>query len=160
MAKHNIKVYIEPGRKVAINKGWLKRVIKEILDSVNYTGEAELGLVITGDETIQRLNRIYRGINETTDVLSFSMVSQLEQQGLTFVVPPDGLHRLGEIVISYPQAIRQAEQEGNKIEAELIRLIIHGLLHILGYDHSLLEDEQRMQAAEKQIAEKLCYLCL
>ena len=160
MAKHNINVYIEPGLKVSINKVWLKRVIKEILDSVNYTGEAELGLVITGDETIQRLNRIYRGINETTDVLSFSMVSQLEQEGLTFVVPPDGLHRLGEIVISYPQVIKQAEEAGNKIEAELIRLMIHGLLHLLGYDHDQLEDEQRMQAAEKQIAEKLCYLWL
>lgn len=88
---------------------------------------AELSIVFTGDRAMRALNRSYRGIDRTTDVLSFSQC-----EGEVLGVPLD---MLGDIVISVPRAERQAAEYQCTLIAEIQRLLVHGLLHLLGYDH-------------------------
>ena len=102
----------------------LKRIAAHVLQAV---GEAEalLSLEIVGDGRMRRLNRTFRHRDKTTDVLAFAT---REGPG-----PPSLL--LGDIVISLPQAIRQAREHEQDIDQELVVLLIHGVLHLCGYDH-------------------------
>jgi probable rRNA maturation factor len=72
-----------------------------------------------------------------------------------FVSPPDNITHLGEVIISYPQAVEQAKEQGHSTEQELALLIIHGILHLLGYDHEKPEEEARMRAREKELLENV-----
>ena len=117
-----------------IEEGWLRQVIEKALSVEGLSSPAELGLVITDDETVRRLNKKYRGIDEATDVLSFALLE--EKEGASFVMPPDGTTHLGEVIISYPQAERQAKEQGHTTGHEVALLIIHGVLHLLGYEHN------------------------
>ena len=99
---------------------------------------ATMGLLITDDETIKGLNLRYRGQDSETDVLAFGMLDDPEG----FVSPPSLPPHLGDVVVSYPRAAEQAADYGHSVEEELDRLVIHGLLHLLGYDD---EDEQERQ---------------
>lgn len=107
----------------------------------------ELSLYITGDARVKKLNKAYRGVDETTDVLSFALI---ETGFGTFVSPPDGVLRLGEIVISFPRAARQAEEHGRPLHRELAWLVVHGVLHLLGYDHEEPSRARRMRALERK----------
>ena len=107
-------------------------------------GEAEafLSLEIVGDGRMRRLNRIFRRRDKTTDVLAFAT---REGPG-----PPSSL--LGDIVISLPQAIRQARQHQQPIDHELVILLIHGVLHLCGYDHERNQHEAgRMARRERAL---------
>ena len=110
----------------------------------------ELSLVITNEERVQELNRIYRGKDEPTDVLSFAL-----QDGEPFVAPPDGILHLGEVFISYPQAVTQAKEYNHSIELEVAILAIHGVLHLLGYDHETQEDEREMRTREEMVMREI-----
>jgi probable rRNA maturation factor len=105
--------------------------------------EAELDVYITGDETVRRLNREYAGDDHATDVLSFSL-----REGDEFVSPA-GSAQLGEVIISYETAKRQADEAGRGVDDEIAHLLVHGILHLLGYDHANPGDEQRMRAREE-----------
>lgn len=116
-----------------------------------------VGVVVTDDETVHKLNATYRGLDETTDVLAFSWQHQgswegEEEQPLKPLVPfpptPSGKDPLGEVVISYPQAERQALERGHPVRHELSLLLVHGMLHLLGYDHGEPQDESRMKKLE------------
>ncbi|NIU63696.1 MAG: rRNA maturation RNase YbeY, partial [Pseudomonas stutzeri] len=72
-----------------------------------------------------------------------------------FALPPDEPAPLGEVVISYPTAVRQAEEQGHSVEAEVAHLLVHGVLHLLGYDHLEAEDERSMRRREKDILAEL-----
>jgi probable rRNA maturation factor len=118
----------------------------------------ELGLVITNQERVQQLNRSYLGKDEPTDVLAFSMLPEPLATGESeafspFVQPPDGVLHLGEVIISYPQAVIQAEEHQHSIKKEIAILIIHGVLHLMGYEHDKLEleREREMRAREAEI---------
>lgn len=89
--------------------------------------DAELSVLITDDEEVRTLNRQYRSLDRTTDVLSFS---QLEGDGAI-----QGSRVLGDIVISWDRAVIQGEEYGHGVHAEMERLLVHGLLHLFGYDH-------------------------
>lgn len=104
----------------------------------------ELSLVITGDETLRQLNREYLGIDAVTDVLSFPAQGEVENGWTPFVSAPEAMAYLGDIVISYPQAARQAEAAGHAVADELCLLAIHGALHLLGYDHATAQEEAAM----------------
>lgn len=111
-------------------------------------------IVLTDDNTIQSLNKNHRGLNEVTDVLSFSNVyigqyygkdSEKPQDGFDedFVLPPGSEYQIGEIVISLTQADRQAVERSVCLDDELVTLVAHGFLHLLGYDH--MEDGERLK---------------
>jgi len=129
---------------------WLRRVAQKALNAENAGPAAEVSLLIAGQEKVHELNRTFLGEDRPTDVLSFPMTPSSEQK-TQFVAPPDGLEHLGEIIISLPQAIAQAEERGHAVEREIAILIIHGVLHLLGYDHDVPEAERRMRDKEKEI---------
>lgn len=106
----------------------------------------EIAVVVSGDETLQELNRRYRGVDAPTDVLAFPN----ETRG-PFVGIGGQPHYLGDVVISYPRAEEQAGEAGHSVEAELLLLVVHGVLHLLGYDDQIDEERARMWAAQAAI---------
>jgi len=156
MTEREINIHIEQELNVTINEDWLRSIALDTLNAESIKQPVELGLVITDTETVWQLNKTYRDKDEPTDVLSFQMVHQSEQEPESFfIAPPDGFHHLGEVVISYPQTVQQAKDQGHNIDQELAFLTIHGILHLLGYDHEKPEEGRLMQAREKVIIEKL-----
>ena len=118
-----------------------------------------MGVVVADDAVVRDLNGKHRGLDEITDVLAFSFLHQGEyhgdgqpQEGASddgdFVLPPGESAGLGEVIISYPQAVRQALESGHTVRGELARLLVHGILHLLGYDHVEPEEEADMKARE------------
>jgi probable rRNA maturation factor len=106
---------------------------------------AEFALVLVDDDEMSQLNRAYRGRAETTDVLAFS-----QAEGTPLEVPDEP--HLGDVVISIPVAARQADGGGWTLEEELLRLLVHGFLHLLGYDHEAGgADAARMTAEETRL---------
>jgi probable rRNA maturation factor len=147
-----INILVEDGLEVGTDTRWLQKMVEKPLAAEGVPPNVEISLVITGQERIQELNREYRGLDKPTDVLSFSMTEQIEgEEPEAFIGPPDGLLHLGEVIISYPQAEIQAKEQGHSIRKEMAILIVHGVLHILGYDHEKPEKEPAMKAKEKEI---------
>jgi probable rRNA maturation factor len=152
-----INVLIEEGIEVDIDVKWLQFVLETVLNAEKAPVNSEISLIITGQERIRQLNRDYRGKDKPTDVLSFSMTEKKENEGdVEFIVPPDGLTHLGEIIISYPQAKIQALEHKHSLQKEMAVLVVHGTLHILGYDHEKPELEPAMTAREKEILPGIC----
>jgi probable rRNA maturation factor len=132
----------------------LVKVVSAALDG-QAAPHAEITLVITDDEAIHELNRTYRGVNAPTDVLSFSSQEVALSDGEPVNLPPElavllDAH-LGDIVIAYPYATRQASRFDNSVAAELRLLAVHGTLHLLGYDHDTPEAEAEMWARQEKI---------
>ncbi len=152
-----INVLIDEGLEGCPDADWLRHVAEHVLVAQDAGPSVELGLVITSQERVQQLNRSYRGRDEPTDVLAFPMLPELPVAGeigadfSPFIVPPDGVLHLGEVIISYPQAVTQAEEHQHSIKKEIAILIIHGVLHLLGYEHDEPELERLMAAREAEI---------
>lgn len=145
-----IEVSAEEKFRGLVDEGWVTGIAGHVLEAEGVAPPLEISIVFTDSETVQKLNRDYRGVDEPTDVLAFYM---LPRQGddFSFVLPPDSITHLGEIIISYPQAVEQAKEQGHSVEQELALLIIHGILHLLGYDHEQPEEEAKMRAREKEL---------
>ena len=148
-----IEIFVDEEFRQVMDGCWVKKIIKQVLKAEGVAPPYEVSLVVTDSETVKQLNRDYRGVDEPTDVLAFYM---LPQRGVddSFAVPPDGVTRLGEVIISYPQAAEQAREQGHSTERELALLIIHGILHLLSYDHEEPEEEAKMREREKELMEK------
>jgi probable rRNA maturation factor len=145
MDSHHIPIRIDDIYGSLADDETLARIAQDVLRAEN-APSGELSIYITDDETVQSLNRRYLGLDEPTDVLSFSLAATSDSEG--FPSTEEEENPLGEVVISYPTAERQAREEGHPIQAELAHLLVHGILHILGYDHELPEDETRMRQRE------------
>ena len=149
---------------------WLRRVAEHALAVGSPGTEAEVSVVIAGDDVVRDLNRRHRGLDENTDVLAFAFGHRGEYHGVReqrpapgeetdsapapddeFVVPPGEGRSLGEVVISYPQAERQAAQSGHPVRWELAVLVTHGVLHLLGHDHAGPEEEAAMRRMEAEV---------
>jgi probable rRNA maturation factor len=151
-----INILIEAGLEESLKLNWLQRMAKLVLTSQNADPKIELGLVITNQERIKQLNRNYLGKDEPTDVLAFSMlptplITGKSEPYSSFAQPPDGVLHLGEVIISYPQAVIQSEEQGHSTNREIAILIIHGILHLMGYDHDEPELERQMTAKTEEI---------
>jgi len=145
-----VNVLIDDGLEGSLDVGWLQGVAEAVLSHQDCLS-AELGLVITGQEKIRELNLVHLGEDEPTDVLSFPMLPESDEDPADFVAPPDGISHLGEVIISYPQAVIQAEERGHPVAKEVAILVVHGVLHLLGYDHAEPEEQGRMQSREAVI---------
>jgi len=132
-------------RRIPVRTKTIQRVAQSILDLAGHpTAESSLSLV--GKTRMRSLNRKYRGRDYPTDVLAFPMESMGEQATVF----------LGDVVICLPVAIGQASRFDNTPDQEVFRLLIHGTLHLLGYDHERSEKEAaRMQRKEHAIVKKL-----
>jgi probable rRNA maturation factor len=134
------------GRRVPTLAVRLRRSARRVLEALRLP-DAELSLLLVSDPVMRTLNRDWRGKDRSTDVLSFS---QREGDGGA----PAQL--LGDVVISVDTAKRQAAERGESLVRESERLLIHGVLHLLGYDHEVSEQEaRRMQRRERSLAQRL-----
>lgn len=150
-----------------INEKFFQKIAEKALKIVDLKNDAEISLAIVGDGRIRKLNKMYRGKNRVTDVLSFSDKSVLPYlakafprlkrgRDLEFIQAPDGVKRLGEIILCYPRAKKQAQRAGHSLEKELTILLIHGILHLLDYDHEKGEQEaEKMKRLEETILKKV-----
>lgn len=118
---------------------------RELPDVTQYV----LGVHLVGDNTIQELNATYRAKDSPTDVLSFPLDAG------EFVVPPGEPVNLGDVVVSYPRAVAQAEEYGHSVERELAYLVAHGVLHVLGYDHEVETEQHVMRQKEEEALQPL-----
>lgn len=123
----------------------LKKITNNVLKLVleeKGRSSAEVSVVFVDDGEMRNLNRNFRGVNKSTDVLAFPM-----NDGRFAAINPD---LLGDIVISVPKAREQAEAHDHSIERELTVLLIHGLLHLMGYDHETDKEYQIMKDLENE----------
>jgi len=148
-------IQIDKEFRKQLEQEWLQRVVEQSLTIQDFDSEVELSLVVTGDEMVQRLNQQYRGIEEPTDVLSFALIERRPGDDTSFINPPDGVLHLGEVIISFPQAVRQAEENKQGVKRELDLLIVHGVLHLLGYEHDEPDREQEMRALEEKVLSEI-----
>lgn len=132
-------------RQTPVRPSTLRRVAQSVLEQTGYPS-ADVSLTLVGKTRMQRLNRTYRQRDYATDVLAFPM-QDASQSPEAFV---------GDIVICVPVALSQASRFGNTPDEELLRLLIHGTLHLLGYDHETTEREaKRMKRKEQTIFHRL-----
>lgn len=138
--------------RFAVDRAALIRTA-EIVLAAEIDQPAEMSFVVVDDEQIRELNRQWRGYDEATDVLSFGLSERAkpavdDEEPFPFPRRPGQRLHLGEVVISYPTAERQAAEHGRALEEEMRHLLIHGILHLLGYDHAEPEEEAAMRARE------------
>lgn len=125
------------------------KIINKALEILHVEDDVELSCVIVDDQKIHEMNRDYRQIDRSTDVISFAM----EDNDQYYV---EGMPRsLGDIFISYDHALNQAKEYGHSLKRELCFLFTHGLLHLLGYDHMTETDEKQMFALQDKILSEL-----
>lgn len=136
-----INIVVSSDPRYSINKIAIRSVVLEVLQRHRIFGRVEIGISIVGDRKMHELNRKYRGIDTTTDILSFALedtnpTSLQHVPRIGFVASPDKILRLGDIVISYPQALEDASLDGISVDEELRDLVEHGLDHLLGIHHT------------------------
>jgi probable rRNA maturation factor len=151
MQNLQLSIQIEDPFVSLVDKDWLRKFVETTLIADGVGELVDIGLVIASDETVQNLNRSYRGVDASTDVLAFALSQPSSDEVEHFAMPPDKILHLGEVIVSYHQAERQAEEQHHPIERELALLVVHGVLHLLGYDHGKPEAEQSMRAMEAEI---------
>lgn len=151
-SRPRVRVLVERGLKPQVDPSLVLTVAEKALQAEGVPANTSLTVRLVSDETIRELNRRYRGINKATDVLSFPLV---ERGGAQFVLPPRITRELGDVVVSYDRAVEQARRYGHSLERELGYLVVHGVLHILGYDHEKEEERKQMRAREEAIMQEV-----
>ena len=147
-------------------ENWLTSVAEKAMSVASEGADpSQMSLLITGDDTVHSLNAKFRGLDEVTDVLSFSAdhgghwESEADppekRDGFDFILPPGEPSPLGEVIVSYPQAQRQAEERAVPLEYELALLVVHGVLHLTGHDHLEPQETELMQSQERAALTKL-----
>ncbi len=143
---HHVVRQVDPDFARGVSEEPLLALARQVLASEGVEPGTELSVLITDDETIRDLNQRFRDVDEPTDVLSFGL-----EDGEEFATPSENGRQLGEVVISFPTAQRQAEEAGHAVERELCHLLVHGILHILGHDHEAPDEAREMHAKEEAL---------
>ena len=130
--------------KIKVDTGKIKQQIGRVLSSLD-CNECEISILFVGDQGIRDLNQRFRGVDRSTDVLSFpQLFEELSETSGTLI--------LGDVAISLETALRQTKKHGLSLEEELTLLLIHGILHLLGYDHELSDhEEERMRKKTREL---------
>jgi len=139
---------------IVINEDYAEFVKEDLLTAAAETviqlsqiqDEIEMSVVIQSDDDLHDLNRQFLGIDAPTDVLSFPADE---------IDPDSGLRILGDVIISYPRAAEQATAAGETVDDEIQLLVIHGTLHLLGYDHTTSEEKQTMWELQRKALDQL-----
>ncbi len=143
---NTINVQIDIPYQIDLSTARLIKVAQSALQTCNVVA-AEMTIVITSVEAVQKLNRTYRGVDAPTDVLSF----ETEPQDDEFVAGNEPGNYLGDIIIAGTVAHQQAEAAGHSPADEMLLLAIHGILHLLGYDHHTPEEKTAMWRKQEEI---------
>ena len=117
--------------------------------------DTEVGVSIVTEDEILELNREYREKDSVTDVLSFPQFENRDDIADALAAADDHSTLLGDVVICYEQAMRQAEEYGTGASREIVYLFVHSLMHLMGYDHMDEEDKKVMRAHEEAVLEKI-----
>lgn len=137
-------------QSVQVNKPLVARLASNILSAVGELS-SELDLTFIGDRRMRRLNRLYRDTDQTTDVLAFA-ARDVRIPRAVRLTP----WSLGDVVIALPTAVRQARRENRSLNDEIAALLVHGILHLCGYDHERNKREaRRMHRRERTILRRL-----
>jgi len=130
---------------IAVSEEKTKEVVDLVLSNMGYSPRYnEVHVFYTTDDRIRELNRRYRGKDKPTDVLSFEMGTRVKSKKI-----------LGEVIISLDTVATQAEEMGIPFEEEVFRMLIHGILHLMGYDDETEEEYQKMMKIQKSLEEKV-----
>ena len=143
------EVQIAPAFAHTLSENHLRTVAEGVLRHEGTPGQVTL--VITDDRGIRELNRDFVGIDAPTDVLAFSA----REGDSPFVAAPGAGNYWGDVIVSYPRAVAQAEELGHPLELEINLLVVHGLLHLLGYDHGGEAEKALMWARQEEILRSL-----
>jgi len=138
----NVQVTINPEYNSLISSEWLENLIKHVLESYFEDMNCQVSIALENDTAVQDLNRQYREMDSTTDVLSFEGGYQ---------DPESGFFHIGDIIISVPQTQKQAIAAGHSFKNELALLIVHGILHLRGYDHAEPQEKEVMWHEQDKI---------
>ncbi len=143
-----MNIFITNEAELEFPEGLFESVVKKTLEYEHIDNDFEVSITLTDEETVHLLNKKYRGIDSTTDVLSFPFndFSQTEIKKDEYLV-------LGDIVINVKRAAEQAEQYGHSLKRELAFLTAHSMLHLLGYDHMEKSEEEIMFKKQEEILE-------
>lgn len=126
-------------------RDWIERSLDTVLQQEKLLQDGEVSISLVSSDAMHELNKEYRGVDATTDVLSFPQVSSIEEaQKQSYLF-------LGDVVINLDKVARQAIEYGHSEARELSYLTVHSLYHLLGYDHETDEDKALMRAKEKHI---------
>ena len=164
-----VAVTFLPSTRGRLRAPELRRIARYVLDSESVAQDVEVGVVLADDATVRDLNRLYRGKDEETDVLSFAA-----HEGEAFLDAPDETPSQGDVVVSVAFVERQVagamQDRGLKpaasgdsgvtitVQGQIAHLLVHGLLHLIGLDHELGEEDERvMTAKEESLLEALGY---
>jgi probable rRNA maturation factor len=134
-----------------VDQNQIFTLARHVLRAEGITEPSEVSIWITDEAELHTLNRTYRGVDRSTDVLSFGT----DDTETPFVIAPGQPRPLGDLAISYSHVVRQAEEYGHSQRRELCYLITHGLLHLLGYDHEEPQDAQVMREREETLLAEL-----
>ncbi|MEW6502766.1 MAG: rRNA maturation RNase YbeY [Chloroflexota bacterium] len=141
-----INIQFESPYENEVPEELVAKVSRAVLDHTRVKKEVETTIVLAGDETLRELNSLHLGIDAPTDVLSFPADEFDPDEQMTYI---------GDVIISIPRAKEQARVAGHPLENEISLLIVHGILHLLGYDH---DNEERKAVMWKKQAEILTNL--
>ena len=141
-----ITIQVKPSVKLLVDKSILVKAAQVTLGLTDHLNKTDVSIVVGNDILLHKLNHQYRGVDATTDVLSFPSGE---------IDPDTSDLYLGDVVISLPQAEQQAATENHPLQDELQLLVVHGVLHLLGYDHLKSTDKQRMQTIQDRALKAL-----
>lgn len=127
MTNAKLLIYVESRYK--INRKKIKSVVNYVLEDQGITSPVEISIAIVGDRKMRALNKKYRGKDKTANILEFPL-----SEGESTHLPSD-ITRLGDIVISYPELIREAAEQEMLVDERMEELVAHGMLHLLGIHH-------------------------
>lgn len=145
----NLEVFNETEHDLAEYSSSVEDLLSYTLGQEGITGYVEACIVYVNNQKIQEINRDYRGKDQITDVISFAMEDTVDGEP---VIIGDGIPRiLGDIYLSIDKCTEQAKDYGHSFKRELHFLVLHGFLHLLGYDHLTLEDEKAMFSKQEEI---------
>jgi probable rRNA maturation factor len=167
----SVAITFLPSTRGRLTAPELRRIARAVLDAENVGQSVAVELVLADDSTVRDLNRLYRGKDEETDVLSFAA-----HEGEAFLNAPDEAPSLGEVIVSVAFVERQVQAHGGlsdaasadhelnpaastmTVEGQLAHLLVHGLLHLIGLDHELGEaEEEAMREKEEALLADLGY---
>jgi probable rRNA maturation factor len=150
MTRHTVKVRTDEPCDRRVEPEPLRRAALATLAHQRIEGPCELTIVVAGDEALRELNRRHRGVDAPTDVLAFP-----DETDGPFIAAPGLPRYLGDVIISFPRAEAQAAEAENELQAELQLLVVHGVLHLLGYDDQAEPERATMWKAQQTILDGL-----
>jgi probable rRNA maturation factor len=144
-----LEVYLDNSQPLPIDEALWRDRLETLMRLEGLPENAQVSATFVDDAAIHSLNREHRGIDRPTDVLSFPQFEPDEEL-------PEGMpHVLGDLVVSVETARRQAEEYGHSEEREIAFLLVHGFLHLLGYDHETPEEEAEMREQQRILLDRL-----